>query len=250
MKLKVSRFRIRKPDPVASPPRQPVTMAKPLQQIIADDAFMPEPEDDGFGDQSFLPAQPVSPSRPSASSNLPARPADLGSQDIETIRHEGLTGRLPGGGEGVGGDPAAVRLDREEDAAVGNPLAVRAVHDKVEHAAGPWVDPDVRDRPGLGDEPLLQQLRRHPRLPDLLGRRIDDPAQNKRVLMADAVGVAGVGFSVLGHAGPPSGFSSNRRRGGRSWRPSSGGSAPAIRQRPSAPSVRGAPDATGPRGPG
>ena len=82
MKLKVSRFRIRKPDPVASPPLRPVAMAKPVQQQIPDDAFMPDPaNEDGFGDQSF-----VSPGNPPMAPDAPA-------QDIDAIRHEGLTGR-------------------------------------------------------------------------------------------------------------------------------------------------------------
>ena len=61
MKLKVSRFRIRKPDPVAVQPRaaqsvahRPVTVVKQVQQLIADEAFLPSEMDDGFGNQSFL----------------------------------------------------------------------------------------------------------------------------------------------------------------------------------------------------
>ena len=86
MKLKVSRFRIRKSDPVASPPLRPVAMAKPQQQV-ADDAFMPEPGEDGFGDQSFVTAAGPAPDTRNA------QPAEAAALDIETIRHEGLTGR-------------------------------------------------------------------------------------------------------------------------------------------------------------
>ncbi len=76
MKLKVSRFRIRKPDLVAAPVRAaPVRQVKPLTQQVPDDAFMPDPAEDGFGGQSFLPVQ------------------KNGPQNIESIRHEGLTGR-------------------------------------------------------------------------------------------------------------------------------------------------------------
>ena len=96
MKLKVSRFRIRKPDlhgpdlhgpdPVASLPKRPAPMAKPQHQQIADDAFMPAPDDDGFGNQSFLPDDKAKPP-------APAKPTEAAAQDIEAIRHEGLTGR-------------------------------------------------------------------------------------------------------------------------------------------------------------
>lgn len=76
MKLKVSRFRIRKPDLVAAPVRAaPIRQVKPLTQQVPDDAFMPDPAEDGFGGQSFLPVQ------------------KNGPQNIESIRHEGLTGR-------------------------------------------------------------------------------------------------------------------------------------------------------------
>ena len=104
MKLKVSRFRIRKPDPVASPPLRPVPMAKPVQQQVPDDLFMPDPDEDGFGNQSFVPAAKPAPAKapvtaaptpaaPTAANPSAASPAEVVPQDIETIRHEGLTGR-------------------------------------------------------------------------------------------------------------------------------------------------------------
>ena len=83
-KLKVSRFRIRKPDPVtvAAPVRPSVRLAKPVPHQIADDAFLPDDNEDGFGDQSFLPQAPAKTTGPVS-----------GSQELDVIRHEGLTGR-------------------------------------------------------------------------------------------------------------------------------------------------------------
>ena len=95
MKLRVSRFRIRKADPVAAAaaPRRPVGMARPGQGQIADDAFLPDPDDDGFGDHSYLPADKAAAASPTGATPHPARGGEPASQDIETIRHEGLTGR-------------------------------------------------------------------------------------------------------------------------------------------------------------
>ena len=62
-------------------------MAKPRQQTIADDAFLPDPSEDGFGDQSFV--TPAKAAAPPAS----VKPSEAAPQDIETIRQEGLTGR-------------------------------------------------------------------------------------------------------------------------------------------------------------
>ncbi len=102
-KLKVSRFRIRKPDPVAP---VPVRQIKPAQQQIADDAFMPDDSDDGFGDQSFLPPEPAKTARPKPAPQAaqPPKPVETAQaepasdpssqpQDMDAIRHEGLTGR-------------------------------------------------------------------------------------------------------------------------------------------------------------
>ena len=104
-KLRLSRFRIRKPDPVAPAPR--MAQLKPQQTQIADDAFMPDPDDDGFDGQSFLPPEKPAapqPAAPQPAAPLPAAPqpfvakpaqppAISGPQDMEGIRHEGLTGR-------------------------------------------------------------------------------------------------------------------------------------------------------------
>ncbi|MBC7737010.1 MAG: capsule biosynthesis protein [Candidatus Saccharibacteria bacterium] len=117
MKLKVSRFRIRKPEPAALTGGQvaPVTAnrrvaaVKQTQQLITDDAFMPEEDDDGFGGQSFLRPVSATTTRPSdtfASDQGPegeADPARLGATlyagtagtpaELDAIRQEGLTGR-------------------------------------------------------------------------------------------------------------------------------------------------------------
>lgn len=81
MKLKVERFRTRRPDPVAAP--------EPGRNRPGDDAFFPT-GDDGFGAQSFPTARgPVA-----SAANGIARPQDGSApQDMEAIRHEGLTGR-------------------------------------------------------------------------------------------------------------------------------------------------------------
>ncbi len=84
MKLKVSRFHIRKGEPVANLPPRPLATSKPPVQPLGDDAFMPAPEADGFGNQSFLPP---------GKDAQPAMLSDAAAKDIETIRHEGLTGR-------------------------------------------------------------------------------------------------------------------------------------------------------------
>ena len=128
MKLKVSRFRIRKPDPVAVPqlvnPRifsaslapppplataqlvtdqppsvRPVAEVRSIRAQIPDDAFMPTDQDDGFGNQNFL-----SPLPGTATSTMgTADPARLGATlypdaaatpaELDAIRQEGLTGR-------------------------------------------------------------------------------------------------------------------------------------------------------------
>ncbi len=135
MKLNVSRFRIRKPDPLTgsvperlltperpvSPDRRapaeqreapdrretpqrranPEPQARPVpsQPIIGDDAFMPDESDDGFGGQSFLPPQSGPPPSSGPATPSPATPAaqpadpTTAPQDLDTIRHEGLTGR-------------------------------------------------------------------------------------------------------------------------------------------------------------
>ena len=81
MKLKVKRFRTRKPDPVAAP--------EPGRNRLGDDAFFTS-GDDGFGAQPFPTARgPIAPA-----ANDIAPPQDGSApQDMESIRREGLTGR-------------------------------------------------------------------------------------------------------------------------------------------------------------
>lgn len=95
MKLRVKRFRTRRPDPVQTPapPRSAAAMARPVAAgKIGDDAFMPSPEDDGFGNQSFPTARGVQ-SQPSALTAAARNGGESAPQDIDMIRQEGLTGR-------------------------------------------------------------------------------------------------------------------------------------------------------------
>lgn len=91
-KLKVRRFRTRRPDPVVVP-------VDPLSHRtgIGNDAFFPT-ADDGFGAGRFATAQ--TPPSPPANDAIPLsngagspRAANSGPQDIDAIRREGLTGR-------------------------------------------------------------------------------------------------------------------------------------------------------------
>ena len=86
-KLTISRFRTRKPDPVAHKPyavQGNAALAEPVFRV-ADNPFMPEDEDDGFSGQTFLPPQPPA----SAALSPDASPPE----EIDAIRREGLTGR-------------------------------------------------------------------------------------------------------------------------------------------------------------
>lgn len=91
IKLKVKRFRTRRPDPVT--PVDPVPRTGAQAGRIGDDAFFPS-GDDGFGAGRFATAQ-TPPANdavpPPADGTLPA--ANSGPQDIDAIRREGLTGR-------------------------------------------------------------------------------------------------------------------------------------------------------------
>ncbi|WP_151719604.1 capsule biosynthesis protein [Gemmobacter serpentinus] len=87
-KLKVKRFRIRRPEPVAPlPPREALVKEGML--------FAPEPGDDGFGNQTFLPPPKLDAAEPSP--GLPEGLQPMGDQtpgeEMDTIRREGLTGR-------------------------------------------------------------------------------------------------------------------------------------------------------------
>lgn len=81
MKLTVKRFRSRRPDPVAAPAPRPAARPK----VIGDDAFFPNPNDDGFAGMTFPTAQ-----TPAKAPD--AAPNDAGPE-IDLIRREGLTGR-------------------------------------------------------------------------------------------------------------------------------------------------------------
>ena len=86
MKLKVSRFRTRK--------SAVVPLAATARRVIGDDAFMPDPDDDGFGGQSFATARRA----PAAANDIAApmngaNAQNAAPQDMDTIRREGLTGR-------------------------------------------------------------------------------------------------------------------------------------------------------------
>lgn len=83
-KLKVTRFRTRRPDPIETPPPRRAQSDQPGQ--IGDKAFFPEADSDGFGDMSFR--QPGQ-----ASAAPPASEAESAPADIDAIRQEGLTGR-------------------------------------------------------------------------------------------------------------------------------------------------------------
>lgn len=80
MKLTAKRFRIRRAEPVEPlPPRAALAQEGML--------FAPNPNDDGFGDQSFL--KPVAAN--TANGTAPAEPS--AGTEMDAIRREGLTGR-------------------------------------------------------------------------------------------------------------------------------------------------------------
>ncbi len=87
-KLTISRFRTRKPDPVAAtayPVQGNAAVAASAVQAV-DNPFAPEPGDDGFASESFLPPQPAAPQAALSSDASPP-------EEIDAIRKEGLTGR-------------------------------------------------------------------------------------------------------------------------------------------------------------
>lgn len=98
MKLRVNRFRTRRPEPfvprvvVAAAPVAPAVVAQP--QVIGDRAFFPTEHDDGFGTMTFSTDRNQNPPRPSTApdQNLAINDNDA-PEDIDNIRREGLTGR-------------------------------------------------------------------------------------------------------------------------------------------------------------
>ncbi len=117
MKLKVNRFRTRRPDPVApaaaapvaapvaaaAPPRLPVTEVPPRpaaapaprpQPVIGDDAFQPGAEEDGFGAGPFpTAARAPQNAAPTGTAMVPPGSPEAAPMEIDAIRREGLTGR-------------------------------------------------------------------------------------------------------------------------------------------------------------
>ena len=99
MKLKITRFRTRRPEPVEypAPPRTPPRLApRAAGSPIGDDAFMPSPDDDGFAGMTFPTARgPEKPQPPVQAPQAAPRGGedDSAPQDIDAIRQEGLTGR-------------------------------------------------------------------------------------------------------------------------------------------------------------
>ncbi|GAB1478339.1 capsule polysaccharide transporter [Paracoccaceae bacterium] len=118
MKLKVNRFRTRRPEPVASPAAAPAAVAAPVAQpaapaaarapvappppprpaaaaprpqnpVVGDDAFQPQPDDDGFAGGPFPTAGG---SATGAAIATPGSP-EAAPMEIDAIRREGLTGR-------------------------------------------------------------------------------------------------------------------------------------------------------------
>ena len=87
IKLKVKRFRTRRPDPVV------LTDPAPRGPRIGNDAFFPG-TDDGFGPGRFATATGPVTAQATAPANDIAPPQDGTSpQDMDAIRREGLTGR-------------------------------------------------------------------------------------------------------------------------------------------------------------
>lgn len=85
-KLRVQRFRTRRPDPVTAP--APVPRATKAHRI-GDDAFFPNQDDDGFAGMTFPTAKAATP----AADHRAEPAANTAPHDIDTIRQEGLTGR-------------------------------------------------------------------------------------------------------------------------------------------------------------
>lgn len=100
MKLKVDRYHIRPVSAQASLPPRDVSLAQATaaqppvrpaevkpRATIPDDAFQPDPAEDGFGNQAFVP-----PRAEASTSGTPGAETQAGAE-IDAIRREGLTGR-------------------------------------------------------------------------------------------------------------------------------------------------------------
>ena len=82
-KLKVTRFRTRRPDPLPQPPQPEPVVAAPAATVIGDRAFFPDADSDGFAGMRFPTAAPAATA--ATEQSAPAQ--------IDAIRQEGLTGR-------------------------------------------------------------------------------------------------------------------------------------------------------------
>ncbi len=145
MKLRVSRFRTRRPEPVTAP----VLAPRPRPHVVGDEAFFPSASDDGFAGISFV--QPVTPAPAAVPEKTPPGkdPVASAPADIDSIRREGLTGRQLRMARRVAqkyGLPAtsdfdAVRLLRNQGI---DPFQVNSVLELVSSADG--VPPDTGSR--------------------------------------------------------------------------------------------------------
>lgn len=82
-KLKVTRFRTRRPDPLPQPPQPEPVVAAPAATVIGDRAFFPDADSDGFAGMRF----------PTAAPAATAATEQFAPAQIDAIRQEGLTGR-------------------------------------------------------------------------------------------------------------------------------------------------------------
>lgn len=98
MKLRINRFRTRRPDlPAPADVGAPPAAARPRPVTIADNAFFPEPGDDGFTEASY---RKPAPAPTAATQKAAAPPPPTGTtvganlpHELEAIRRESLTGR-------------------------------------------------------------------------------------------------------------------------------------------------------------
>lgn len=90
MKLRVKRFRTRRPDPVEAAPPPP----RPRPRVVTgDDSFMPGPQDDGFGEGSFPTARTTAAGMAETAPIATPGSPEAAPLEIDAIRREGLTGR-------------------------------------------------------------------------------------------------------------------------------------------------------------
>lgn len=193
-KLTISRFRTRRPDPVAAPaapgpgaaaelsPSGPATLTAATAAAPAETLL--DEEEDGFGSQSFLRPQGAAPVPP------PLSAAASGAEEIDAIRREGLTGRqlrvarrmaakhnLP-----ATSDFDAVRLLRKSGI---DPFGHSAVLELVQSDSGPTDAAPSRALTISRDK--LPQTARGPVLPSTEVRIEDGHVAEVRRIQADIV---------------------------------------------------------------